>query len=95
MHWCASVFVCWQVNQWCESGVYLLASQAVDRCQTQEGAEAALLDIERYMNSAKEQQLSHLKDLSNQYEIVLSEWVKVQMKQNTFFIQSNPKVYFY
>ncbi|XP_043107222.1 guanine nucleotide exchange factor DBS isoform X8 [Puntigrus tetrazona] len=65
-----------EVNQWCESGVYLLASQAVDRCQTQEGAEAALQDIERYMNSAKEQQLSHLKDLSNQYEIVLSEWVK-------------------
>ncbi|KTF80937.1 hypothetical protein cypCar_00021915 [Cyprinus carpio] len=28
------------------------------------------------MNSAKEQQLSHLKDLSNQYEIVLSEWIK-------------------
>uniref|UniRef100_A0A672SNG2 Guanine nucleotide exchange factor DBS-like n=1 Tax=Sinocyclocheilus grahami TaxID=75366 RepID=A0A672SNG2_SINGR len=69
-----------EVNQWCESGVYLLASQAVDRCQTQEGAEAALQDIEGYMNTAKEQQLSHLKDLSNQHEIVLSELVKVQMK---------------
>uniref|UniRef100_A0A671MYV6 Guanine nucleotide exchange factor DBS-like n=1 Tax=Sinocyclocheilus anshuiensis TaxID=1608454 RepID=A0A671MYV6_9TELE len=81
-----------------ESGVYLLASQAVDRCQTQEGAEAALQDIERYMNSAKEQQLSHLKDLSNQYEIVLSEWVKVQMKRITveyICIQSNPQVFFF
>ncbi|XP_067288199.1 guanine nucleotide exchange factor DBS isoform X8 [Pseudorasbora parva] len=65
-----------EVNQWCESGVYLLASQAVDRCQTQEGAEAALQDIDRYMKTAKEQQLSHLKDLSNQYEITLSELVK-------------------
>ncbi|KAK9966435.1 hypothetical protein ABG768_003545 [Culter alburnus] len=65
-----------EVIQWCESGVYLLASQAVDRCQTQEGAEAALKDIERYMKTAKEQQLSHLKDLSNQYEIALSELVK-------------------
>ncbi|XP_039513471.1 guanine nucleotide exchange factor DBS isoform X2 [Pimephales promelas] len=65
-----------EVNQWCESGVYLLASQAVDRCQTQEGAEAALQDIERYMKTAKEQQLSHLKDLGNQYEIILSELVK-------------------
>uniref|UniRef100_A0A8C1P5L0 MCF.2 cell line derived transforming sequence-like 2 n=1 Tax=Cyprinus carpio TaxID=7962 RepID=A0A8C1P5L0_CYPCA len=46
-----------EVNQWCESGVYLLASQAVDRCQTQEGAEGALQDIECYMNTAKEQQL--------------------------------------
>ncbi len=91
------MFVCGQVNQWCESGVYLLASQAVDRCQAQEGAEAALKDIERYMNSAKEQQLCHLKDLSNQYEIVLSEWVKVHMTQITvkcICIQSNPKVYF-
>uniref|UniRef100_A0A9J7XPM6 MCF.2 cell line derived transforming sequence-like 2 n=1 Tax=Cyprinus carpio carpio TaxID=630221 RepID=A0A9J7XPM6_CYPCA len=79
-----------------ESGVYLLASQAVDRCQTQEGAEAALQDIERYMNSAKEQQLSHLKDLSNQYEIVLSEWIKVQIKRiivEYICIQSNPKIY--
>ncbi|XP_016323998.1 guanine nucleotide exchange factor DBS-like [Sinocyclocheilus anshuiensis] len=67
-----------EVNQWCESGVYLLASQAVDRCQTQEGAEAALQDIEGYMNTAKEQQLSHLKDLSNQYEIILSELVKIK-----------------
>ncbi|XP_016104185.1 guanine nucleotide exchange factor DBS [Sinocyclocheilus grahami] len=67
-----------EVNQWCESGVYLLASQAVDRCQTQEGAEAALQDIEGYMNTAKEQQLSHLKDLSNQHEIVLSELVKIK-----------------
>uniref|UniRef100_A0A8C1NZ58 MCF.2 cell line derived transforming sequence-like 2 n=1 Tax=Cyprinus carpio TaxID=7962 RepID=A0A8C1NZ58_CYPCA len=69
-----------------ESGVYLLASQAVDRCQTQEGAEGALQDIECYMNTAKEQQLSHLKDLSSQYEIILSELVKVQMK-------SNPKMF--
>uniref|UniRef100_A0A8C2BN47 MCF.2 cell line derived transforming sequence-like 2 n=1 Tax=Cyprinus carpio TaxID=7962 RepID=A0A8C2BN47_CYPCA len=79
-----------------ESGVYLLASQAVDRCQTQEGAEAALQDIERYMNSAKEQQLSHLKDLSNQYEIVLSEWIKVQIKRiivEYICIQSNPKFF--
>uniref|UniRef100_A0A8C1CF89 MCF.2 cell line derived transforming sequence-like 2 n=1 Tax=Cyprinus carpio carpio TaxID=630221 RepID=A0A8C1CF89_CYPCA len=75
-----------EVNQWCESGVYLLASQAVDRCQTQEGAEGALQDIECYMNTAKEQQLSHLKDLSSQYEIILSELVKVQMK-------SNPKMF--
>uniref|UniRef100_A0A8C2C1Z7 MCF.2 cell line derived transforming sequence-like 2 n=1 Tax=Cyprinus carpio TaxID=7962 RepID=A0A8C2C1Z7_CYPCA len=93
---CLCVCVCWQVNQWCESGVYLLASQAVDRCQTQEGAEAALQDIERYMNSAKEQQLSHLKDLSNQYEIVLSEWIKVQIKRiivEYICIQSNPKFF--
>ena len=66
-----------QINHWCESVVYLLASQAVDKCQSQEGAEAALQDIERYMETAKEQQLSQLRDLYNQHEIVLSDLIKV------------------
>lgn len=69
--------VCVQVSHWCENGVYLLASQAVDKCQSQEGAEVALLDIERYMEMAKEQKLSQLKDLYNQHEIVLSDLMKV------------------
>lgn len=69
--------VCVQVRQWCDSGVYMLASQAVDKCQSQEGAEAALKDIERYMETAKEQQLSQLKDLYNQHEIALSDLMKV------------------
>lgn len=57
--------------------MYLLASQAVDKCQSQEGAEAALQDIDRYMETAKEQQLSQLKDLYNQHEMSLSELMKV------------------
>ncbi|XP_065097644.1 guanine nucleotide exchange factor DBS isoform X2 [Paramisgurnus dabryanus] len=70
-----------EVNLWCETGMYLLASQPVDRCQTQEGAEAALRDIERYRETAKEQRLSHLKDLSNQYEIILSDLVKNKVQK--------------
>lgn len=66
-----------QVSSWCENGVYLLASQAVDKCQSQEGAEAALQDIEKYMRTAQEQQLSQLKDLYNQHEIALSDLMKV------------------
>uniref|UniRef100_A0A8C8G5S4 MCF.2 cell line derived transforming sequence-like 2 n=1 Tax=Oncorhynchus tshawytscha TaxID=74940 RepID=A0A8C8G5S4_ONCTS len=58
-----------KVNQWCESGVYLLASQAVDKCQSQEGAEAALQDIEKFLETAKENQLSDLKNIHNQYEL--------------------------
>jgi predicted nucleotide-binding protein (sugar kinase/HSP70/actin superfamily) len=65
------------VNQWCESGVYLLASQAVDKCQSQEGAEAALQDIEKFLETAKENQLSDLKNIHNQYELVLNVEVKV------------------
>ncbi|CAN9501019.1 unnamed protein product [Ophioblennius macclurei] len=65
-----------KVNQWCESGIYLLASQAVDKCQSQDGAEAALADIERFLDSAEKNQLTELKNLHNQYELVLSEELK-------------------
>uniref|UniRef100_A0A8C7YSB8 MCF.2 cell line derived transforming sequence-like 2 n=1 Tax=Oryzias sinensis TaxID=183150 RepID=A0A8C7YSB8_9TELE len=70
-----------KVNQWCESGIYLLASQAVDKCQSQEGAESALTDIENFLESAEKNQLTELKNLHNQFEMVLSEDLKgsVQM----------------
>lgn len=61
-----------QVNQWCESGIYLLALQAVDKCQTQEGAESALSDIESFRMSADKNKLTELKNLHNQDEVVLS-----------------------
>ncbi|XP_058256500.1 guanine nucleotide exchange factor DBS isoform X1 [Hemibagrus wyckioides] len=69
-----------KVKHWCENGVYLLASQAVDKCQSQEGAEAALRDIERYMETAKEQQLGQLKDLYNQHEMSLSDLMKINVQ---------------
>ncbi|XP_035768529.1 guanine nucleotide exchange factor DBS [Neolamprologus brichardi] len=65
-----------KVNQWCESGIYLLASQAVDKCQSQEGAESALTDIEHFLESAEKNQLTELRNLHNQYEVVLSEDLK-------------------
>uniref|UniRef100_A0A4W5Q9C8 MCF.2 cell line derived transforming sequence-like 2 n=1 Tax=Hucho hucho TaxID=62062 RepID=A0A4W5Q9C8_9TELE len=65
------------IDKWCESGVYLLASQAVDKCQSQDGAEAALQDIEKFLEMAKENQLSDLKNIHNQYELVLNAEVKV------------------
>lgn len=71
------VFCRVQVNQWCESGIYLLASQAVDKCQSQEGAESALADIEHFLESAEKNQLTELRNFHNQYEVVLSEDVKV------------------
>lgn len=72
---------CVQVNQWCESGIYLLASQAVDKCQSQEGAESALTDIECFLDSAQKNQLTELRNLHNQYEVVLSDDIKVRSKK--------------
>uniref|UniRef100_A0AAY4E9M8 MCF.2 cell line derived transforming sequence-like 2 n=1 Tax=Denticeps clupeoides TaxID=299321 RepID=A0AAY4E9M8_9TELE len=45
------------IEKWCESGVYLLASQALDKCQSQEGAESALQDIENFMEMAEKLEL--------------------------------------
>uniref|UniRef100_A0A8C6NUD1 Guanine nucleotide exchange factor DBS-like n=1 Tax=Nothobranchius furzeri TaxID=105023 RepID=A0A8C6NUD1_NOTFU len=60
----------------CCSGIYLLASQAVDKCQSQEGAESALTDIEHFLDSAEKNQLTELRNLHNQFEVVLSEDIK-------------------
>ncbi|KAF3691351.1 Guanine nucleotide exchange factor DBS DBL's big sister MCF2-transforming sequence-like protein [Channa argus] len=68
-----------KVNQWCESGIYLLASQAVDKCQSQEGAESALTDIEHFLESAEKDQLTELRNLHNQYEVVLSKDIKASV----------------
>lgn len=68
-----------KVNHWCESGIYLLASQAVDKCQSQEGAESALTDIESFLESAQKNQLTELRNLHNQYEVVLSEDIKASV----------------
>uniref|UniRef100_A0A803SUR9 MCF.2 cell line derived transforming sequence-like 2 n=1 Tax=Anolis carolinensis TaxID=28377 RepID=A0A803SUR9_ANOCA len=54
-----------KASQWCEAGIYLLASQAVDKCQTQEGAETALCDIEKFLGTAKEHQLLNGKEFCN------------------------------
>ncbi|XP_034737372.1 guanine nucleotide exchange factor DBS isoform X1 [Etheostoma cragini] len=68
-----------KVTQWCESGIYLLAFQAVDKCQSQEGAESALIDIEHFLESAEQNQLTELRHLHNLYEIVLSEDIKANV----------------
>uniref|UniRef100_A0A665WSK9 MCF.2 cell line derived transforming sequence-like 2 n=1 Tax=Echeneis naucrates TaxID=173247 RepID=A0A665WSK9_ECHNA len=67
------------IEKWCESGIYLLASQAVDKCQSQEGAELALTDIEQFLESAEMNQLTELRNLHNQYEVVLSEDIKASV----------------
>uniref|UniRef100_A0A8C0IT82 MCF.2 cell line derived transforming sequence-like 2 n=1 Tax=Chelonoidis abingdonii TaxID=106734 RepID=A0A8C0IT82_CHEAB len=59
-------------KQWCDAGIYLLASQAVDKCQSQEGAETALCDIEKFLGTAKEHQLSNPKEFYNQFNMILT-----------------------
>uniref|UniRef100_A0A8C8RDZ6 MCF.2 cell line derived transforming sequence-like 2 n=1 Tax=Pelusios castaneus TaxID=367368 RepID=A0A8C8RDZ6_9SAUR len=74
-------------NQWCEAGIYLLASQAVDKCQSQEGAETALGDIEKFLGTAKEHQLSNPKEFYNQFDMILTPETKVKVVQKLEDVQ--------
>ncbi|XP_073929755.1 probable guanine nucleotide exchange factor MCF2L2 isoform X2 [Castor canadensis] len=70
-----------KVSQWCEAGIYLLASQAVDKCQSREGVDVALNDIETFLGTAKEYQLLNPKEFHNQFESILTLDVKVKAQK--------------
>ncbi|XP_061270592.1 probable guanine nucleotide exchange factor MCF2L2 isoform X1 [Bos javanicus] len=70
-----------KVSQWCEAGVYLLASQAVDKYQSREGIDIALNDIETFLGTAKEYQLPSSKDFYNQYELMLTLDIKTKAQK--------------
>ncbi|XP_068001208.1 probable guanine nucleotide exchange factor MCF2L2 isoform X2 [Melanerpes formicivorus] len=70
-----------KASQWCEAGIYLLASQAVDKCQSQEGAETALVEIEKFLVTAKEYQLSNLKEFYNQFDMILTPEIKANAQR--------------
>uniref|UniRef100_A0A3P8UQ08 MCF.2 cell line derived transforming sequence like n=1 Tax=Cynoglossus semilaevis TaxID=244447 RepID=A0A3P8UQ08_CYNSE len=64
--------------QWCEDGIFLLASQPVDRCQSQDGAEAALQELERYLDTAPLHILTECSAICSQYEAVLTDHLRVE-----------------
>ncbi|NXW63399.1 MCF2L factor, partial [Eurystomus gularis] len=70
-----------KASQWCEAGIYLLASQAVDKCQSQEGAETALVEIEKFLATAKEHQLSNPKEFYNQFDMILTPEIKANAQR--------------
>ncbi|XP_059247435.1 probable guanine nucleotide exchange factor MCF2L2 isoform X1 [Mustela nigripes] len=70
-----------KVSQWCEAGIYLLASQAVDKCQSREGVDVALNDIEAFLSTAKEYQLPSHMEFYNQFELILTIDVKARAQE--------------
>ncbi|XP_053742869.1 guanine nucleotide exchange factor DBS isoform X5 [Synchiropus splendidus] len=66
---------------WCEEGIFLLASQPVDRCQSQDGAEAALQELERYLDTAAQHILADCSAICCQYEAVLTPQLKEQVEK--------------
>uniref|UniRef100_A0A8P0PDJ5 MCF.2 cell line derived transforming sequence-like 2 n=1 Tax=Canis lupus familiaris TaxID=9615 RepID=A0A8P0PDJ5_CANLF len=70
-----------KVSQWCETGIYLLASQAVDKCQSREGVDVALNDIEAFLSTAKEYQLPSHMEFYSQFELILTIDVKAKAQE--------------
>ncbi|XP_063809200.1 guanine nucleotide exchange factor DBS isoform X3 [Pseudophryne corroboree] len=58
--------------EWCDEGIYLLASQPVDKFQSQDGAESALQEIERFLESGTEVTIKDLHSVVLQYEAILT-----------------------
>uniref|UniRef100_A0A669EZM3 MCF.2 cell line derived transforming sequence like n=1 Tax=Oreochromis niloticus TaxID=8128 RepID=A0A669EZM3_ORENI len=67
-----------KASHWCEEGIFLLANQPVDRCQSQDGAEAALQELERYLDTASLHTLTDSSAICCQYEAVLNSQLRVQ-----------------
>nr|XP_057906787.1 guanine nucleotide exchange factor DBS isoform X2 [Doryrhamphus excisus] len=68
-----------KASRWCEEGIFLLASQPVDRCQSQDGAEAALQELERYLETALLHTLVDCGAICCQYEAVLTPQLRDQV----------------
>ncbi|PIO38921.1 hypothetical protein AB205_0064630 [Aquarana catesbeiana] len=62
--------------EWCDEGIYLLASQPVDKFQSQDGAESALQEIERFLESCTENIIKDLPTVLAQYEAILTAELK-------------------
>ncbi|XP_077368397.1 guanine nucleotide exchange factor DBS isoform X3 [Festucalex cinctus] len=70
-----------KASRWCEEGIFLLASQPVDRCQSQDGAEAALQELERYLETAPLHTLIDCSAICCQYEAVLTTQLRDQVER--------------
>ncbi|XP_034033623.1 guanine nucleotide exchange factor DBS isoform X3 [Thalassophryne amazonica] len=70
-----------KASRWCEDGIYLLANQSVDRCQSQDGAEATLQELERYFETATLHTLTDRSAIYCQYETVLTPQLRDQVEK--------------
>nr|XP_020465015.1 guanine nucleotide exchange factor DBS-like isoform X2 [Monopterus albus] len=70
-----------KASKWVDDGIYLLASQPVDKCQSHEGAELALQELERYLDNTGQNQLTDLSDIWKKYEAVLNQQFRDQVEK--------------
>uniref|UniRef100_A0A8C5P9P9 MCF.2 cell line derived transforming sequence like n=1 Tax=Leptobrachium leishanense TaxID=445787 RepID=A0A8C5P9P9_9ANUR len=59
--------------EWCDEGIYLLASQPVDKFQSQDGAESALQEIERFLETGADNAIGDLSSILRRYDVILTQ----------------------
>ncbi|NXS80926.1 MCF2 protein, partial [Erpornis zantholeuca] len=69
-----------QALQCCDEGAYLLANQQMDKCQSKEGAQKALQDIERFLESSSTYLNHDPQALHYDFESVLTSELKCQIQ---------------
>uniref|UniRef100_A0A8D2IYR9 MCF.2 cell line derived transforming sequence n=1 Tax=Varanus komodoensis TaxID=61221 RepID=A0A8D2IYR9_VARKO len=70
-----------QALECCDEGAYLLANQPMDKCQSREGAQKALQDIEKFLESSSLHLNADPQDLYSVFELILTPELKtVQVK---------------
>ncbi|NXM88903.1 MCF2 protein, partial [Oenanthe oenanthe] len=69
-----------QALQCCDEGAYLLANQQMDKCQSKEGAQKALQDIEKFLESSSAYLNCDPQALYYDFESVLTPELKSQVQ---------------
>ncbi|XP_067289795.1 proto-oncogene DBL [Pseudorasbora parva] len=69
--------------RWCDEGAYLLANQLLDKFQSKEGAQAALRDIEKLMETMPSVLRSNPDFLSLEFEAILTPQLQSQIEAVT------------
>lgn len=59
--------------RWCDEGIYLLASQPVDKCQSQDGAESSLQEIEKFLDTGADNKIKEPNKVYQLYEPILNQ----------------------
>lgn len=82
-----------QAHTWCDDGAYLLANQLIDKYQSKEGAQAALRDIEQFLEGAPSMLSLGPDILAIEYEAVITPQLQVSDHNNHFLTENNFEIF--
>ena len=78
-----------QASRWCTRGVDLLASQQIEQCNTEYGAQIALRDIEEFLEMGQELRLSDPREFRATFDKILSPEMNVRLSRIATYCSSH------